>query len=167
MSGAGTSRQAPLAPLPSQLVRACIEYDEDISNISWPPTSSRYNLLLITGLPSYEEASKFITSLEFRLAISSVLETLIAIRLLIDGNKENLKSEHVEKPNKFEFGEQMRVVVSFELVQSGRKIIHWKNDLESPFLSLHLNDDRFSKALAHFVLEFILNAFHSSCTGES
>jgi hypothetical protein len=150
MSGAGTSGQAPSAPL--QL------------KTNW---SSSKDVVRITGFPSCEVASEFITRPEFRTDVTSFIDKLIAIRLMIDGNKENFKSKHAERPNKFVFRDHKRIMVTFELVQSGRKIIHWKNDHESLFLSLDLNNDRYWIALAYFVFQFIFNAFRSNCTGES
>jgi hypothetical protein len=166
MSKEGTSGQAPSAPMPSQLVKAFIKYEQNINKINWPSSTS-YDELTITGFPSCEAASKFNTSPEFRTAISSEITSLIAIRLLINDTKENFKSEDAEKPNKFEFGDQTRVVVSFELIESGRKVIHWKNDHKSQFLSLDLNDDQYSKALTDLVFKFITSALKSNCTGGS
>jgi hypothetical protein len=148
MSEAGTSGQAPSAQLKK----------------NW---SSSKDVVRITGFPSCEAASEFITTPQFRTYVTRFIDKLIAIRLIIDGNQENFNSEHAEKLNKFVFGKQKRIMVSFELVQSRRKIIHWKNDLESPFLSLDLNNDRYWKTLAYFVFQFIFNAFRSNCTGES
>jgi hypothetical protein len=164
MSEAGTSGQAPSAP--SQHVIASIKYDENITKIIWP-TSNSCDILEVTAIPSCKEASRFITKAQFRTAIFDKFKSLLAIRLMIKDEKENFKSEHAEKPKLSEFEKKNKIVVSFELVQSGRKIIHWKNDLESPFLSLDLNNDRQSAALANFVLEFILSAFRSNCSGES
>jgi hypothetical protein len=163
MSQAMTSSQTPQS---RQLVKASIKFDENSNKIVWP-SNTNCDVIMFIGLPSCKEASEFISSPQFRNAILNKFKALVTIRLLIVGSEENFKPEHAEKPKMSDFKSYERIVVTFELVQSGRKIIHWKNDHKLPFLSLDLNFDRYSKALAHFVLEFILTAFQSNCTGES
>jgi hypothetical protein len=140
-----------------------INFNEDLQSIQ-SSTNGDVTMLEVHNCPSTVWAANLISKHQFRSAIFAKLQKVCAIRLRID--EPHFNSKYIEQPKITEFDGKEKFLVSYEASDGRESFIFWKNGRLDNFLRLVLNDERQSRELTSFVIEFIISSFQSGQKGE-